>query len=71
MRPSVWPQEVKTVIIDQLNNSMHEDTKYWSKLMLNTDDSEFFNEFKLQLSKHDNYRKTSFSSTFPELAKYL
>jgi MoaA/NifB/PqqE/SkfB family radical SAM enzyme len=71
MRPSVWPQEVKTVIIDQLNNSMHEDTKYWSKLMLNTDDSEFFNEFKLRLYKHDNYRKTSFSSTFPELAKYI
>ena len=71
MRPSVWPDSVKTIIADHLNTSLHQDTKLWSKLICSTDDSEFFNQFKLKLAQHDNYRQTNFSSTFPELAKYI
>jgi hypothetical protein len=71
MRPSVWPEPIKTIIVDHLNTSLHKDVTLWSKLIRDTDDSEFFNKFKLKLVEHDTYRQTNFFSTFPELAKYI
>jgi MoaA/NifB/PqqE/SkfB family radical SAM enzyme len=71
MRPSVWPEPIKTIIADHLNTSLHKDVKLWGKLIRDTDDSEFFNQFKLTLAKHDKYRQTNFFNTFPELAKYI
>ena len=71
MRPGVWTNPARQIIIDQLQTSQHSDVLTWANLMVNIDESEFFNEFKTKLQAHDRYRNTNFNITFPELADYL
>ena len=71
MRPTVWPTVPKTMIIEQLNTSQHPEVQLWAKLLAATDDSDKFETFKLKLKQHDNYRRLSFSDTFPELSSYI
>ena len=71
MRPGVWPESARGVIIDQLQTSQHPDAVLWANLISTVDESEFFDEFKSKLQAHDCYRGTNFNITFPELAKYL
>ena len=71
MRPGVWTNPGRQIIIDQLQTSQHSDVLTWANLMVNMDESEFFNEFKTKLQAHDRYRNTNFNITFPELADYL
>lgn len=71
MRPTVWPEHIKNKIINKLNSSQHQDTRSWIQLLLNEDDSKYFDEFKTKTQKHDWYRKLNFASAFPELETYL
>jgi hypothetical protein len=40
-------------------------------MLANVDDSEHFAEFVQRTQQHDQYRNTSFTDTFPEMAKYF
>ena len=71
MRPTVWTQPAKNIIVQRLATSVYEDVQTWGKLVNNTDDTEFFNKFIENLHKHDAYRQLNFSNTFPELAEYI
>jgi MoaA/NifB/PqqE/SkfB family radical SAM enzyme len=71
MRPTVWPEPARTIIINQLLNSKHKDSLAWATLMANNDDSALFKTFKLKVKEHDAYRQLDFRKTFPELAEYL
>lgn len=71
MRPSVWSESSKKLIIDKLSSSNHSAVSPWVDLMKNTDDSNLFPEFKIRLHQHDIYRNLKFANTFPELAIYV
>lgn len=71
MRPAVWCEPARKLIIEHLNTSQYDDVKQWAHLVSNTDDSEYFNEFKNKLHLHDQYRNLDFTKTFPELADYV
>ena len=71
MRPTVWLDPARTMIINQLLNSKHKDIVTWATLIINNNDSDLFETFKIKVKKHDAYRQLNFSKTFPELAEYL
>lgn len=71
MRPGVWPSTVKSELVAQLQNSQWDDVKLWAELLANTNDENYFDTFRTKLHQHDQYRKLSFSNTFPELATYI
>jgi hypothetical protein len=71
MRPEVWPDAVKRVIVTQLQSSKHADAHAWAELIQNCDGSEHFELFKTKLHQHDAYRNLDFSKTFPELAAFI
>jgi len=71
MRPGVWSESARNVIINQLQTSQHPDVLAWANLISTVDESEFFDEFKTKLQEHDHYRGTNFNVTFPELAEYI
>lgn len=71
MRPTVWPESVRTVIAEHLNTSRWDDIKNWVVLITTTDDSNQFELFREKLHQHDQYRNLDFKSTFPELAHYI
>jgi radical SAM protein with 4Fe4S-binding SPASM domain len=71
MRPSVWPDSARKVIVDNLSASNDQDVQQWASLISNTDDSNLFAEFKEKMHLHDQYRALSFANTFPELAAHI
>jgi 4Fe-4S single cluster domain len=71
MRPSVWPNHAKQIIINKLLSSDNPTIQTWAGLMSNTDDSSLFKEFRIRLHQHDSYRDLKFVNTFPELAPYV
>jgi MoaA/NifB/PqqE/SkfB family radical SAM enzyme len=71
MRPGVWSDIARKKIISQLNKSQYSDVLIWANLMSNVNESEFFKEFKTNLTAHDQYRNTNFKLVFPELAGYI
>jgi hypothetical protein len=71
MRPSVWSNHARNIIIEKLQQSQHADVVTWSQLIANTNDSEHFDQFCNRLQQHDQYRGTDFKTTFPELANYI
>ena len=71
MRPSVWPEKVKKIIIEKLKTSTHTDCQLWANLLTCTDDSDAFEEFKNKLHAHDQYRGIDFKKTFTELAEFI
>ena len=70
-RPAVWPHAVRNEIATHLLSSVRPQVRNWAGLMTNTDDSEYFEEFQRRVCLHDAYRKLSFTTTFPELAKFI
>ena len=71
MRPSVWPEHVRTTIADYLAKSKHTDVQTWARLILNSDDSANFSTFVTKTQEHDKYRGLDFASTFKEMATFL
>jgi hypothetical protein len=71
MRPSVWTDPARSVIINKLASSLDPDVKQWALLLSNTDDSHLFDTFKEKVKAHDTYRALEFTKTFPELATYI
>ena len=71
MRPSVWGNHARNIIIEKLQQSQHADVVNWSQMIANTNDSEYFDQFCNRLQQHDQYRGTDFKTTFPELANYI
>jgi len=71
MRPSVWDNDARALIIDKLKISNHPEVITWAELLKNTNDESNFNYFKQCLHAHDQYRGLNFKQDFPELAKYI
>lgn len=71
MRAGVWPGSAKTSIAEHLLTSQHPDVKVWAQLLLNSDDSEHFDQFLQRTQQHDQYRNLDFAVTFPELKEYI
>lgn len=71
MRPTVWPMQVKEIIYKKLSTSSYSEVLNWARLIMLEDDSIMFEEFQKRVKWHDNYRKTDFAKTFPEIAKYI
>lgn len=71
MRPTVWCEPARRLIVEHLNTSQYADVKSWAQLIADNNDSEHFDEFKNKLYLHDQYRKLDFASTFAELAVYI
>lgn len=70
MRPSVWSSAAKKYIVDKLQSG-DQDAQTWANLINNTDDSQHFQRFRHSVVWHDQYRKTDFAKTFPEMAAFL
>jgi radical SAM protein with 4Fe4S-binding SPASM domain len=70
-RPAVWPQSAREHIADHLMSSTRPLVQVWGNLLRNTNDSEYFEEFKQRTRLHDRYRKLDFSATFPELVRFI
>lgn len=70
MRPSVWPEYAKQVIVDHLQQSRG-DALVWAEFIANTDDCEHFDLFRQRVRWHDQYRGLNFADTFPEMAIFL
>lgn len=71
MRPTVWPDTVKKLIINRLDSNQMEEIRQMVQLLINHDDSELFKTFKTQTKAHDQYRNLKFSRVFPELSDYI
>lgn len=71
MQATVWPRSVKIDIADHLCKSQHPDAKVWAQLLLNSDNSQHFDQFKQKIHQHDQYRNLDFKVVFPELAQYI
>jgi MoaA/NifB/PqqE/SkfB family radical SAM enzyme len=71
MQSSVWPQPVRIAIADHLCKSLHPDAKVWAQLLLKSDNSQHFDQFKQRIYQHDQYRNLDFKVVFPELAQYI
>ena len=67
MRPTVWPEPVRTDIINKLLNSQDRDVVTWATLVANNDDSKLYETFRSKTKEHDAYRNTDFETVFPEL----
>lgn len=71
MRPTVWANEARQIILNHLNSSSDQDVQNWAKLFEQNNDSSMFGQFQQYTHQHDNYRNTNFANTFPELATYI
>lgn len=71
MRPTVWPDLVRTTIAEKLHRSRYDESKKWANLMTLENDSVYFKQFQQMLEKHDAYRALDFKKTFPEMAKFI
>lgn len=70
MRPSVWSEIAKHVIIEKLQGGT-DDAQIWADLIANTDDSNYFDLFRERVKWHDQYRGLDFAKTFPEMSVFL
>lgn len=69
-RPTVWRDNAKQFIIQRLSESKYNLDPFIS-LMKNEDMSKNFDLFRYRVLRHDNYRKTKFKETFPEMFEFL
>lgn len=70
LRPTVWKKDANNFILDKLTHSKF-DLRNFISLLQNEDSSEHFDLFRNRLLRHDNYRKTNFQKTFPEMFEFL
>jgi MoaA/NifB/PqqE/SkfB family radical SAM enzyme len=71
MRPTVWPESARSLLVEHLESSRFDDAKTWASLLRNQDDSKYFQDFVRAVERHDQYRGTLFARTFPELASWI
>ena len=71
MRPTIWPDAARDFIIDKLRNSQHKELHTWATMLSRVNDNDRFDTFKEHVRWQDQYRRTDFDSTFPEIARYL
>ena len=71
MQVAVWTQPVRITIADHLFKSQHPDVKVWAQLLLKSDNSQHFDQFKQRIRQHDQYRNLDFKVIFPELSQYI
>jgi hypothetical protein len=71
LRPSVWPELAKSVIVNKLQSSIINDVRVWTNLVQNNDDSSLFTQFQKFVHQHDQYRNLDFRTTFAEMAPYI
>jgi len=71
LRLSVYPDQVKQLIITHLKTSKFQDVLTWADLLGKSDDSRYFSEFVKRTKQHDNYRHLNFDEIFPELAQLM
>jgi radical SAM protein with 4Fe4S-binding SPASM domain len=71
LKPTVWNKDARMFIINHLNTSKHLEVRKWAHHMNSIDNSELFDSFVKRTQVHDAYRKLNFSTTFPELAKFV
>ena len=69
MRPSVFP--FKDKIVKHSQTSKHNEVNHWADLVNNTDDTQHYQDFLVYKDKHDIYRSTVFSKTFPEVQELI
>lgn len=67
MRVGVWPRAARISIAEHLLTSQHPDVITWAQLLLDSDDSEHFDQFQQRTQQHDQYRNLDFEATFLEL----
>ena len=70
-KPNIWSGEAKQFISDKLSSSNYPEIQTWQNLFDNVEEPSLFVDFKAWINRHDNYRKTSFTETFQELAPYV
>lgn len=71
LRPGVWTEQAKQMIVDHLVTSTIPDVVAWADHMQLSNDSEHFADFVSYTMLHDRYRGVNFRKTFPELAGFL
>lgn len=67
MRPTIYPDKIKSKIIETLQKSPYNELKSWAKLLISIDDSHEFSKFVQRTQQHDLYRSTDFCKTFGEM----
>lgn len=68
---TVYPDYIKKNIVNHLKNSKFNTVKKWADTLFEFDHSIHWPDFLHQIKIHDNYRKTNFEKTFPELTKLI
>jgi hypothetical protein len=71
MRPSVWPGKAKEHIVNRFTSYATPDSLAWATLVIDQDDSKYFDEFCKKTVWHDQYRNLNFRETFPEMGRFL
>lgn len=71
MRPDVWPEPVKSAIVNKLQQSAFTEVRLWAEFLLNNDSSQHFETFKYWTNRHDEYRGLNFVNTFSEMGKWV
>jgi radical SAM protein with 4Fe4S-binding SPASM domain len=71
MRPTVWPENIRTLIAEHLKTSTDAAVQIWADILKTEDDSAYFEMFMTRTQQHDEYRNTDFSTTFPELTRLI
>lgn len=71
LRPTVWPDRAKQMIISQLYSSDKQEIKNWASHLQSHNDTEWFSDFVKFTKTHDQYRNLDFRLVFPELASYI
>lgn len=71
LRSTVWPCAAREMIAARLNNSSRMAMRRWGHHVANTDDSDYWAQFRNFVHTHDQYRGVNFATVFPELTEYL
>ena len=71
LRPSVWPDAARSIIMHHLDSSQHPEVQKWAHHLASEDDQEHFDKFREFTATHDRYRGLDFKSTFQEMAGFI
>lgn len=71
LRPTVWPEQARQLIVDKLKSSKTVNLQSWIDLVDTCNDSSHFDQFVQFLHTHDAYRKLNFCATFPDLGSFI
>lgn len=71
LRPTVWTEPARQIIVDKLKSSCTVDLQPWIDLFNTCDDSQHFEQFTQFVQTHDAYRNLNFCDTFTELKSFI